>query len=982
MTQAATSERQPANPLTDPILHTPWDEPTRHWALDERTNEATDDLRDGRRPSSGRTLAPRPRQSTASPTFDDLSSEPFSAINELRDRVAQWRADGYHAVSDRTRQLLDFWNDRDAPLRPFFCQREALETLIWLLEAGETVDHPAWSGITGRIEGRNQRWNDNIQRLALKMATGSGKTVVMAMIMIWYAVNRDLPRDFLIIAPNLTVKDRLAELKSDHPEYLLPQLTPAALRPELNRLRVTILNFQAFQPRNLLYVNGEGDVAPKAVKQLLRKTDDPRWEETRQQMLNRLLPAHRNGEPIVVLNDEAHHCYRMNERDLQKGSKEERDEEQKAELWFSAVTALQAQGRLARVFDLSATPMYLRRPAELQTAHFPWIVSDFPLSDAIESGLTKIPRVPVDDDSSSDDPVYRHVYDKTKPQKLDPVHLQNPVSDLLQLLHRHYDNEVAPAYEEHGVIPVMIVVANSIPNATSLHRWIAGYQDDQGRFHPGNLPAFSNVRPDGSGYLDRPRTLLVHSRIVEGDDAPKTGQIGNIAAQQAALFAPDAANKQEQIAAVRDTFNTVGRRGQPGQHIRCVISVGMLTEGWDAKTVTHIFGFRKFGSQLLCEQVTGRALRRTSFEPDPDTGLPPPEYANVFGVPYEFMRGIDAPTVPKPPKEPYIVEPVQERESLRIHFPNLAGYAWSAPETRCRLRPERVQPYEVHAPNDPTRTTLAGQVGEPISQYAVDASRQQVIWRTAAVAVAKFDADEPRRRALFATMVDAVEQWLAHSNVTWPNVDQPDDQLAWLLQSPHNEEVPAAIAAAIALTHDNTAIRPVFADQRDPMQQRILSTDVAPFRTTQEPVYPASTDTVRSELNKAPCHSLLEYRVAHQLDRHPQIAAWARNFRLGWQIPWRDRERDIWARYEPDFVARVRVADGQPPLHLIIEAKGAIWRETADAAVEAKANTVRSQWIPAVESIEGSGRWRYLFIEEDSDIAASLSAVINGADHG
>ena len=962
-------------PLTDPILTTPWDEPTEHWVLDERTNEATNELGDGRRPSSGRILIPRSRKKATSPTFDYLASKPFVTINRLRERVGAWREGGYDGATERTRLLLDFWNDPDAPLRPFFCQREALETVIWLLEAGRLTDPGERNGTIGLLDSLNEEHNGGINRLALKMATGSGKTVVMAMLMAWHAVNHDRPRDFLIIAPNLTVKDRLAELKSDHREWLLPRLTPTSLQPSLNRLRVTILNFQAFQRRNLLFVNGAGDAAPAAVRRLLRKEPDPRWEETSEQMLRRLLPAHRAADPIIVINDEAHHCYRMNTTGLKRAAGEAKTEEDKAELWFSALTALQQQGRLREVFDLSATPMYLRRPADLQTEHFPWIVSDYPLSDAIEAGLTKIPRVPVDDDSSSEQPVYRHVYDHTKSKTLNPVKLQEPVSRLLQTLHRHYDEEVAPAYEQHGVIPVMIVVANNIPNATALHRWIAGYRDDDGRFHPGNLPALSNIEPDRSGYVARPPTLLVHSRIVDdaGDAAGPTGQIARIAAEQAALFAPEAANKKEQIQAIRDTFNTVGRKGEPGEQIRCVISVGMLTEGWDAKTVTHIFGFRKFGSQLLCEQVTGRALRRTSFEPDPETGKPRPEYANVFGVPYEFMRGIDAPTAPIPPKEPYIVEPVPGREHLRIAFPNLAGYAWSAPETQCRLEPGLVKQYAVHAPSDPTTTTLAGQVGEAAQQYAADLTRQQVIWRLAAAAVERFETDEPHRRALFASMVGAVEQWLRH-----PNVDWPDRRLPWLLQSPHDEEAPAAIAAAVALSHGRPAIRPVFADQRDPMQQRMLDTAVRPFRTTQEPVY---NDTARSELNKAPCHSMLEYQVANALDLHPQIEAWARNFRLGWQIPWRDREREIWARYDPDFIARVQTSDDQPPLHLIIEAKGDIWSEAKTAEVEAKANTVRTQWIPAVESIEGIGRWRYLMITEDTPIHAALSAAIMETDH-
>ena len=609
--RADVSER---TPLTDPILNTPWDPPTGHWVLDPQTNQATDKLGAGRRPSAGRTLMPRPRKTAVQPELGDVATEPFDTINRLRECVEAWRSRHYPGTTARTRQLLEFWKSGQHWFSPFFCQREAVETAIWLAEAGEVDDPSAWSGIVGRLNDVNHRWNDDISRIAFKMATGSGKTVVMAMLMVWHAVNHAMPRDFLIIAPNLTVKDRLAELRSDHPEYLLRQLTPLQFQVDLNRLRVTILNFQAFQRRNVLYVNGPGDTASNAVRKVLRKGADPRWSETTGQMLNRLLPTHRSGKPIVVINDEAHHCYRMDTTGLQKGDKEQQDEEGRAALWFSAIAGLQEQGRLARVFDLSATPMYLRRPAELQTEHFQWIVSDYPLSDAIEAGLTKIPRLPVDDDTHNDNPVYRDVYKRTKPTQLNGEKMHELVRELLDTMHQHYAESVAPAYEQHAVIPVMIVVANDIANATALFRWIAGYRDDAGLLRPGQLDAFANIRSDG--YVEHPPTLLVHSQLGDAEaDGKKALQ--DIAAEQASLHTSTAKTKKQQVQAIRDIFNTVGRKGEPGEHIRCVISVGMLTEGWDAKTVTHIFGFRAFTSQLLCEQVTGRALRRTSSSRTP-----------------------------------------------------------------------------------------------------------------------------------------------------------------------------------------------------------------------------------------------------------------------------------------------------------------------------------------------------------------------------
>ena len=331
-----------STPLTQPILNSPWEKPSRHWKLDPQLNQATDLLLEGRRESSGRIMMPRSKKKVVQPTLEDVAGEPFNTINRLRGLIEQWRDKGYSGTTSRTRQLLEYWNSAQPAVRPFFCQLEALETAIWLAEAGQDDDENAWRGIVGRFEGVNAEWNDGVSRFALKMATGSGKTMVMAMLMIWHAVNRSMPRDFLIIAPNLTVRDRLAELRSDHAEWLLPQLTPIQFQPELNGLRVTILNFQAFQKRDKLHVNGVGDKAPKAVRQLLRKGDDPRWEETDNEMLDRLLSNHRAAKSIVVINDEAHHCYRMGQAaGKKKASREESNEEQAAALWFSALKALQ-----------------------------------------------------------------------------------------------------------------------------------------------------------------------------------------------------------------------------------------------------------------------------------------------------------------------------------------------------------------------------------------------------------------------------------------------------------------------------------------------------------------------------------------------------------------------------------------------------------------------------------------------------------------
>ena len=949
----------PDTAVSQPILNPPHAEPTRHWALDA-DNIATDALREGRRPSSDR---------LAIPGADNPAEarEPFGTINQIRREVAAWRADGWPGAGQRTRRLLDFWNSGEAEPRPFFAQREAVETAIWLHEAGPQLpNNLEWRDVELKLRRANADWNDDVPRIALKMATGAGKTMVMAMLMVWHAVNRGMPKDFLIIAPNLTVMERLQELMPNDSSRRLRGLTPRQFHGSLGQLRVSILNFQKFQHKNELWVDGQGDVPSGTIKKLLATSPEvvSKWTETDEGMLDRLLKSHRAAERIVVINDEAHHCYRPPEAG--RASREEKDEEQTAALWFSAVKAIHAEERLAQVYDLSATPMYLRKPSALNSPIFPWTVSDYPLSDAIEAGLTKIPRVPVRDDSSDpEDPVYRNVYRRSREKRLDGGNMQDPARSLLDEMHAHYRERVEPAYRGSGIVPAMIVVANTIANAEQLYRWIAGYQDAEGRWIAGHLPLFSNVRQDGGGYVDHPPTLVVHSKITDGGADALTGQARTITEEQARLHAPEAETLEERRRDLREVFMTVGRKGEAGERIRCVISVGMLSEGWDAKTVTHIFGFRAFGSALLCEQVTGRALRRMSYEPDPQTNLPRPEYANVFGVPYEFMRAQDASAPPPEPRPTYVVEPVPSRRGLRVRFPNVAGYCWSDPPPRCRIAAEVIEPYEVTASSQPTETTIQPSVGE--SEVIYNRRRaQEAIFRTAAAALEQFAGGDERRRALFGDMVGAVEQWLAHPKVAC------EDPVR-LLHDPHKNAVPMAIAKACVRSGSHPAVLlPIFADVRDPSQARVLDTGIEGFETSVEPKW----ETERSELNIAPCDSELEREAAQALDAHPSIEAWARNFRLDWQIPWFDEEQGLWREYRPDFVARVaaNVPEGGPERHLIIECKG---RPYEGEEAEAKREAVERWWIPAIEGLDGAfGQWRYCYITQDADPAAAISAEI------
>lgn len=954
----------PPNPVSSPILNSPYQPPSRHWELNQKTFRMTEEVLEGRRKSGA--YLPVPVHSDANP--DPQSSEntePHLLINHIREEVDKWHADGWPGVSRITRRLLDHWSGTETQPQLFYGQKEAVETAIWLLEAGPKIGGKEFAEIATQLHEVNEQRNEGIARVAIKMATGAGKTIVMALLIAWQALNSRRRTDFLVITPNLTVKERLAELHPTATKKLYADLLPPDLQRKMGRTRVSILNFQACQKRDQLGIAGEGDSASGNVKKLLRrraKNDPESWKETDRQMLERLLKQHRGGGKIIVLNDESHHCYAP--VPAGKSSREDKEYEESAALWFNMLRSLKTANRLGPVFDLSATPMYLRKPADLESVIFPWTISDYPLIEAVEAGITKIPRIPTEDDTDQANPVYRDLYGNIRQKKLQFDNLPMDVTTLLEQMHEHYRDKVKPLYADAGIHPVFIVVANTVENATTLYKHIAGYQDADDNWHEGSYNSFSNVQPDGVGPLAKAPTVLVHSAL----DTPEqiTGIITSIVKQQREIHSPEAESNQEAIARIRAIFNSVGQPGKPGEHIRCVISVSMLTEGWDAKNVTHIVGYRAFKSQLLCEQVCGRALRRTSFEMRPGRITLDPEYANIYGVPFDFMRASEE--IPNPPALlPYDVRTVPGREQYRIAFPNLAAYVIELPSAKCHLNPDKVEPFFVDVPSSiPFETVVEWYTGEKDRTTLKEMRRQAIIYEIAKVATTLFvkDKDNPlnRRRALFACMLKAVDEWLRHPKVIYKDLRR-------LLYVPFGEKVPALIAKACVDDRGNEPrTLPVFADERDPAQSRSIDTSSVHFQTTVTPVHECS----RSELNKAPCDSIPEVRVAQVLDKHTAITNWARNFRLGWQIPYLDKRNGYWRSYFPDFVARVR-SHGDP-LHLVIEFKGMSGEDS-----DTKKKYVKNWWLPAVNNSDDDsckGEWRYVFINDEHSILETLNRAI------
>ncbi|MDE0131228.1 MAG: DEAD/DEAH box helicase family protein [bacterium] len=852
----------------------------------------------------------------------------------------------------------------------FYAQREAVETIIWLREVATRR-----SPLRRRLEEESRRFNDGLVRYCSKMATGTGKTTVMGMLVAWQTLNatrtarrRNLVHSerFLVLAPGHTVRERLEVLRPSHPDNVYDEmgLVPTDKRARLNQARVSVVNFQAFGRRDLL------DFAPG---RRLMGSDADHMRETRTQAVQRVVGDLLSGGGygnLCVMNDEAHHCYNPDGM-VNGGVGSAGGEGEQAAVWFNTLRTLRDMGALGRVgeygqestvFDFSATPFWINMAGRAEPDQFQWVASEFGLMESIESGLVKVPRVPIDDDSTRDETVWRRLHKNTFPKDLKGQRgLPEPLNGALSAVAADWKRTL-DVWQEGGqpTPPVLIVVANNIRNAEAIFDYIAGGYGDDGSPRRGAFPELSNIDENGQWYAS-PRTLIVHSKFGKEDTVPPA--LKRRLAEAAGMTQKDAET------AVRIMLNTVGKQGREGAPVRCVVSVSMLTEGWDARTVTHIVGYRPFVTQLLCEQVTGRALRRTAYDhfrpADPDGRRRlVAEYADVVGIPFEFMPASDSPTPPPDPKPRTRVQTVADRESLRMVWPQVAEYLTRAEQVRFHLDPARVSPYRMGDPWHPTMTLVRGVAGEEQILGQDPTARQQ---RTAHLEVAArlvrrlqtseaADVDGSGEIELFRSAYRAVRDWATH-----PAVDCHPHYPA-LAAAETIEEVCDRILNACVFGK-TPPVR--FARLARPVG--LLDTSRVDFETTLEHIHP----TIRSELSHAACHSTIELRVAELLDQDSRVERWVRNFQLGWSILY--HMEGAWRRYEPDFIARLD--DGT---NLIVECKGLV-----DDKAEATARWTRDHWIPSIagtsELPDALRRWSFRMIRPSQTVAHDLHQAIKSA---
>ena len=987
-----------------PILNSPYRAPELHHPLDPNGQPLEGEPRRGRRPS--RFIVPVPasrkKPSAAQASLDLETYTENALINEIRVYVDTWRNMRNPAdwgVTAATQRLLEHWRHHTfLHQRPFFCQIEAVETIIWLTEVAPK--RAASRGLLDQIAKANEEANPGLFRLAMKMATGSGKTTVMAMLIAWQTVNavrrasKDFSSAFLIITPGITIKDRLRVLQPTEADsyYQSREIVPPEMLPEIRRAEIVITNYHAFQHRETLAL-------PKVARSFLQGNDPAplKTTESDAEMLDRACGDLLKFDRVNVLNDEAHHCYRHKVGSDAEGTltgddkREAAENEEAARLWISGIEALDrtlSKGVRA-VYDLSATPFFLRGSGYVEGTLFPWVVSDFSLMDAIESGIVKLPRVPVSDNLvQTDAVVYRNLWKhvgKELPKsaagagKLSPFDLPNTLKTALNALYSHYEGEFE-RWRRAGILvpPVFIVVCQNTAISKLVFEWIAGFErgdaeeGERAAFHAGHLELFRNYGEDGS-RLTRPRTLLIDSRQIESGDALDKG-FRDAAGPEIEQFkrelagrdgAGSAQGEASESALLREVMNTVGREGRLGEQIRCVVSVSMLTEGWDTNTVTHILGVRAFGTQLLCEQVVGRGLRRQSYDLNPETGLFDVEYADIMGIPFDFASSpqIAKPTKPKPVTR---VHAIKERAHLEIVFPRVAGYRRDLPSEKLEAvftEDSRL----VITPLDigPTSVVMEGIVGAgvTITPQVLERLRPSEISYNLAkhLLYTSFrDEDGFPKQHLFPQIQRLSRRWLDEGYLVTQGVPIGailyQDQLAR-----------AAEKIDIACTRAGGGHIVAVLDPYNPKG----STRFVNFITSKE-VWKTGAQPAKSHISHVVLDSDWEQPLAQALEGHPRVIAYAKNQAMGFEIPY--LHAGTTRRYLPDFLVRLDV--GKPePLNLVLEVKG-----LRDEADKAKAETTRDLWVVGVNALGGFGRWAFAEFRDwtvmDEDLAALVETLI------
>jgi len=1020
----------PTQAVDNPVINNPYTEPVKHWLY----KDGVPSLMDGRREASYWFRSKR-TGSAEQELFREEERDDLPLVNALRADVKRWREAGYRGASRITRELLDWWMRQDRPRRLFFCQREAAETLIYLMELAlpgrlpatgfhkfevspKTLDlllkgeKPEFASIRGDffprlIDPSSDSSTLPLVRTGCKMATGSGKTIIMGMLIAWAFCNRarnpsstQYPNAVLVCAPNLTVKKRLQVLRPEDPNNYFDafDLVPPKYREYLNMGKVLVTNWHVFAPKS---EHAEGGKS-YAVVNKGEESNDAFTKDRLGELAARL--------PILVLNDEGHHCWRGRPltkeeereafRDLDREKKKALEEEaDEARVWLAGLDRINNCGLLGKsdggkpapgilsCVDLSATPFYLSNSGYPEGSPFPWLVSDFGLVDAIECGIVKVPRMPVRDDTEKKDdagrpdPKYFRLWHNITEKELkasDSVRRGQPKPEaiykyaegaLLTLASqwkKQFDAIKESAGGQPFVPPVLIVVCDNTELSEVFFRKISGEHevetaDDEGKTVKVKRYEASAILPELGNTETAQHTIRIDSKLLKQ------------------IETEEGESKDEAALRLREIIDTVGKRGKAGEQVRCIVSVSMLTEGWDANNVTHVLGVRAFGSQLLCEQVVGRGLRRMSYTPDPETGLLHPEYVDVYGIPFSLIPFKKVPSTAEKPTPPYHdVYAVEEKAAFEIRMPNVESYVYALRDSGIRCDVEKLEdliidqePGEVwlaptrgYVDKTETRKDASDFVRQTRDEYYKSIRPQQLVFRLSQLILEDLllgsEAEQEERgkvkllarHQLFPEIVRIVQEYIKKKVRLLPGVDERElglERYARLLRERIRDNILPAAAS------DEGKLLPILNSWE-------------PYATTANVNYKTTRPIkrlVKSHLNAAVLRSDWERLAIDVMEDLDCVECFTPNDRqIGLMVPYEHEEHPH--AYEPDFIVRL-----QNNTLVMLEIKGRAGRIHAEDQVHAK-NAAARKWVAAVNNLGKYGRWAFEICEDPAKLRSIL----------
>ncbi len=988
--------------IDNPVINSPFEEPQRHFKFTQRG--ITEDIEEGRRQSEYFIPMPKPKkqaqdaQMALLPTPELREANVF--INKVRAQVTAWRNSGYPNVTPTTRRLLEYWNNPENEPRLFFCQREAVETAIYL---NECENKNRSDSFHKQLLNANNEANPDLYRIAFKMATGTGKTVVMAMLIVYHTLNKRANSRserytdaFLIVTPGVTIRDRLQVLLPENPEndYRKMNLLPPADFDTLCQAKIVITNYHAFQTR-------KKDELSKVGAQVLGEESAKNFTETPDEMVTRVCRSLGRKKNIIVLNDEAHHCFHR------KNDKESELTQDNPRLWISGIEAVKAKIGLKTVYDLSATPFFLSGSGYSTTTQsgkklkegvlFPWVVSDFALIDAIESGIAKVPRVPVADDTMASDPIYRKLWHVVGPKLKGIItdgepQLPQELETALQSLYTNYEK----AYDlwqknPHGLTPpVMIVVCNNTKVSKLVYDWIAGWEkvtaDGKKVIEKGNLPIFNNE--ENGEWSEKLSTLLIDSKQLESGEALK-GEFKKASKTQIEQFMHKMnVEKVTDEDLLREVLNTVGKKDKLGEKIKCVVSVSMLSEGWDARRVTHILGVRAFSTQLLCEQVVGRGLRRSTYDVekttikinDNDIELEtfPPEYAEVYGVPFSFIPATGSGKAIKPNPTTEVKALPERKAKCEITFPKIAGYRPCLPSKKLDANFTEDSHYQLSTAEIPSRIeieSITGIIQEVKLPYLSRFRQQETEFYITKVLMDTHisDADNDAKWWLFADLLHITRRWMnecvTYKDNTYPqffHINEIARKAAYrifmgILNAEQKDETSGAEEAASRKT-----FFPIFSHSSR-IKGRTGSTADILFETSRL-TWETKPDKCHISHVVADTESW-EQKTAQALEQMEEVISYVKNHNLGFTIPYINHRGES-RQYVPDFITRISTArngSNDDIVNLILEVSGMPREDKVQ-----KVNTIKNMWLPAVNGCGEFGKWKFLEITDPWNIQNNI----------